>query len=132
MSAGLHDAVFVSTQCVIGKDCERGLFVLIGLIVFLGVAILFFVFGWLLWKKQRIDLVNAWHTRNVKKEDVPAYTKLMGLSLIAIGAGCLVTGIVACILEETLGWIALPVGFVVGFALIWKAQKKYNGGKMIS
>ena len=105
---------------------------LIGLIVLLGVAILFFSFGWLLRKKQRIDLVNAWHTRNVKKEDVPAYTKLMGLSLIAIGAGCLVTGIVACILEETLGWLALPVGFVAGFALIRKAQKKYNGGKMIS
>ena len=105
---------------------------LIGLIVFLGVGILFFVFGRLLWKKQRIDLVNAWHTRHVKQEDVPAYTKLMGLSLIAIGAGCAVTGIVACILEETLGWLALPVGFVVGFALIRKAQKKYNGGKAIS
>ena len=105
---------------------------LIGLIVFLGVGILFFVLGWLLWKKQRIDLVNAWHTRNVKQEDVPAYTKLMGLSLIAIGASCAVTGIVACILEETLGWLALPAGFVAGFALIWKAQRKYNGGKMIS
>ena len=77
-------------------------------------------------------LAGIWHRRNVKKEDVPAYTKLMGLSLIAIGAGCLVTGIVACVLEETLGWLALPAGFVVGFALIWKAQKKYNGGKMIS
>ena len=105
---------------------------LIGLIVLLGVAILFFAFGWLLRKKQRIDLVNAWHTRNVKEEDVPAYTKLMGLSLIAIGAGCLVTGIVTCMFEENLGWLALPVGFVAGFALIWKAQKKYNGGKMIS
>ena len=105
---------------------------LIGLIVLLGVGILFFVFGWMLWKKQRIDLVNAWHTRNMKKEDVPAYTKLMGLSLIAIGAGCLVTGIVACILEETLGWLALPVGFVAGFALIRISQKKYNGRKMIS
>ena len=105
---------------------------LIGLIVLLGVGILFFVFGWLLWKKQRIDLVNAWHTRNVKPDDVPAYTRLMALSLIAIGAGCLVTGIVACLLEENLGWLALPVGFVVGFALIRKAQKKYNGGKMIS
>ena len=105
---------------------------LIGMIVLLGVGILFFVFGWLLWKKQRIDLVNAWHTRHVKKEDVPAYTRLMGFSLIAIGAGCIVTGVVACVFEENLGWLALPVGFVVGFALIRKAQKKYNGGKMIS
>ena len=105
---------------------------LIGLIVFLGVGILFFVLGTLLWKKQRMDLVNEWHTRNVKPEDVPAYTRLIGLSLLAIGAGCVVTGIVACIFEEALGWLALPAGFVVGFALIWKAQKKYNGGKMIS
>ena len=105
---------------------------LIGLIVLLGVGILFIVFGWMLWKKQRIDLVNAWHTRHVKQEDVPAYTRLMGLSMITIGAGCAVTGIVACILEETLGWLALLAGIVAGFALIWKAQKKYNSGKMIS
>ena len=105
---------------------------LIGLIVFLGVGILFLVLGAVLWKKQRIDLVNAWHTRHVKKEDVAAYTKLIGLSLIAIGVGCVITGVVACIFENNLGWIALPVGFVVGFALIWKAQKKYNGGKLIS
>ena len=105
---------------------------LIGLIVFFGVGILFLALGAVLWKKQRIDLVNAWHTRHVKKEDVPAYTRLIGLSLIAIGAGCMITGLVACIFEEKLGWIALPVGFLVGFALIWKAQKKYNGGKMIS
>ena len=105
---------------------------LIGLVVFLGVGILFLALGAVLWKKQRIDLVNAWHTRHVKKEDVAAYTKLIGLSLIAIGVGCIVAGVVACIFEENLGWIALPLGFIVGFALIWKAQRKYNGGKMIS
>lgn len=105
---------------------------LIGLIVFFGVGILFFALGTLLWKKQRIDLVNAWHTRNVKQEDVPAYTRLMGLALIAIGAGCVLTGLVACILEEPLGWLALPAGFAVGFALIFQAQKKYNGGRMLS
>ena len=105
---------------------------LIGLIVFLSVGILFLALGTVLWKKQRIDLVNAWHTRHVKKEDVAAYTRLMGLSLIAIGVGCVITGVVACIFENNLGWIALPIGFVVGFALIWKAQKKYNGGKIIS
>ncbi len=105
---------------------------LIGLIVFLSVGILFLALGTVLWKKQRIDLVNAWHTRHVKKEDVAAYTKLMGLSLIAIGVGCVITGVVACVFENNLGWLALPVGFVVGFVLIWEAQKKYNGGKIIS
>ena len=105
---------------------------LIGLIVFLSVGILFLALGTVLWKKQRIDLVNAWHMRHVKKEDVAAYAKLMGLSLIAIGVGCVITGVVACVFENNLGWLALPVGFVVGFVLIWEAQKKYNGGKIIS
>lgn len=105
---------------------------LFGMIILLGVGILCFVFGWLLWKKQNISLVNEWHTRNVKKSDIPAYTKLMGFALLAIGAGCVLTGIIALGFEKPLGWIALPVGFLAGFALIFKAQKKYNGGKMIS
>ena len=73
---------------------QGGISMLIGLIVFLGVGILFFVLGTVLWKKQRMDLVNEWHTRNVKPEDVPAYTRLIGLSLLAIGA------VVAVGLEE--------------------------------
>lgn len=104
----------------------------IGLIVFLAVGVLGFVFGGLLWKKQKISLVNEWHTRNVKQADVPAYTRLLGLALIAIGAGCVSTGVIALGFEEPLGWLALPVGFLVGFALIRRAQKKYNGGKLIS
>ncbi len=105
---------------------------LFGMIVLLGVGALCFAFGWLLCKNQKISLINEWHTRNVKKADVPAYTKRMGLGLIAMGAGCVLTGTVALGLEEPLGWTALAIGFVVGFVLMVTAQKKYNGGKVIS
>ena len=105
---------------------------LFGMIVLLGVGALCFVFGWLLWKRQKISLIHEWHTRNVKRADVPAYTKQIGLGLIAIGTGCVLTGTVALGLEEPLGWIALAIGFVVGFGLMIAAQKKYNGGKVIS
>ena len=50
----------------------------------------------------------------------------------SVVTGGIITRETSCIFEETLGWLALPVGFFVGFALIRKAQKKYNGGKMIS
>ena len=99
-----------------------------GMIVFLAVGILCLVFGLLLWKKQKLSLVHDYHTRNVKKEDVPAYTRLMGFGLLAIGAGCVLTGGVALGLEQPLGWIAFPAGFLGGLALILLAQKKYNGG----
>lgn len=105
---------------------------IVGLIVFLGVGILFLVLGWVLWKQQKISLVNGWHTRNVKKEDVPAYTRLMGFALIAIGAGCAITGIVAVLLEQPLGWLALALGFIAGFVLIFRAQRKYNEGRLLS
>ena len=99
-----------------------------GMIVFLAVGILCFVFGLLLWKKRRISLVHDYHTRKVQEADVPAYTRLMGFGLLAIGAGCVLTGVVAFGLERPLGWIAFPAGFLVGLALILRAQKKYNGG----
>ena len=101
---------------------------LFGMIVFLSVGILFLVLGAVLWGKQKISLVNEYHTRKVKPEDVPAYTKRMGLAMIAIGAGCVLTGVIALWLEKPLGWIALAVGFAVGFVLIHRAQKTCNGG----
>ena len=101
---------------------------LFGMIVFLGVGILFLVLGTLLWKKQKIGLIHEYHIQNVRKEDVQAYTRLMGFAMIAIGAGSVITGVVALGLEEPLGWIALPAGFLVGFVLIHKAQKTCNGG----
>ena len=81
---------------------------LFGMIVFLGVGALSLALGALIWKKQRIELVNEYHTRDVKKEDVPAYTRQIGLALIVIGAGCVLTGAIALGLEKPVGWIALP------------------------
>ena len=101
---------------------------LFGMIVFLAVGLLCLVFGLLLWKKRRISLVHDYHTRKVKEADVPAYTRLLGFGLLATGAGCILTGVVALGLEEPLGWIAFPAGFLVGLALILRAQKKYIGG----
>ena len=101
---------------------------LFGMIVLLSVGLLCLVLGLLIWKKQKIDLINAWHTGKVKPEDVPAYTRLMGLGLMGIGAGCVLTGVVALGLGAPLGWIALPLGFAAGLGLILRAQKRYNGG----
>lgn len=101
---------------------------LFGMIVLLSVGILFQVLGLLLRKKQKLQLIHDYHVGKVKPEDVPAYTRLMGLGMQAIGAGCLLTGLIAAGLEQPLGWIALPLGLVVGVALFHKAQKTYNGG----
>ena len=99
-----------------------------GMIVFLAVGLLCIVLGFLLWKKQRISLVHDYHTRKIREEDVSAYTRLLGFGLLAVGAGCVLTGVVALGFEQPLGWIAFPVGFLAGLVLLVMAQKKYNGG----
>lgn len=99
-----------------------------GMIVFLVVGVLCCILGLLLWKKQKLSLLHDYHIRNVKEADIPAYTRRMGFGLLAIGAGCLLTGVLAFGLEQPLGWIAFPVGFLVGLVLMLRAQKRYNGG----
>ena len=44
----------------------------IGLIVLSVVGFLCLGVGLALWKKQKIELIHDYHTRNLKPEDVPA------------------------------------------------------------
>ena len=101
---------------------------LFGMIVFLAVGLLCVVLGLLLWKKQKLSLVHDYHVKNVKEEDIPAYTRQMGLGLLAIGAGCVLTGVLVFGLERPVGWAAFPLGFAVGLVLMLRAQKRCNGG----
>lgn len=97
-------------------------------IVCMAVGLLCIVLGLIIWKKQKISLIHDYHHENVKKEDVPAYTRLTGIGLIIAGTGCCITGIVDFVFKTLLGWIAFILGFVFGMILINKAQKEYNDG----
>ena len=97
-----------------------------GVIVEFAAGMLCIVLGLLLWKKQRISLLHDYHSRNVKKEDVAAYTFRMGIGLILIGIGIIVTGLLD-LAYSPLWWIPMAAGFAAGLIVIGKAQIKYNG-----
>ena len=99
---------------------------LLGTLVEFAVGTVCIVLGYLLWKKQKISLVHDYNCRNVKEEDVPAYTRQVGQGLINIGTGLLVTGILD-MFYSPLWWIPFASGFLLGMILIGRAQKKYNG-----
>ena len=99
---------------------------IIGVLTEEAVGILCIVLGAVLWKKQKVSLVHEYHYKNVKKDDIPAYTRLLGIGLIAIGAGICVAGLFNW-LESSFWWIPMLVGFIAGFAVMNKAQKTYNG-----
>ena len=104
---------------------ETGL--IIGLSVEFGVCILCIVLGLILWKKQKISMVHDYQHENVKTEDIPAYTRLIGIGLIIIGVGIGLMGVANLVDQIGLGFIAMGLGFVIGILIMHKAQKKYNG-----
>ncbi len=97
-----------------------------GVIIEAAVGLLCIVLGIILWKKQKVSLVHDYQYKNVKKDDIPAYSRLLGIGIILVGAGICVTGIMN-LFESSLWWIPLLVGVVAGFLVMHRSQKKYNG-----
>ncbi len=100
-----------------------------GVIIDWAVGALCIVLGLLLWKKQKITLLHDYHYKHVKKEDIPAYSRQMGMGLIVIGAGIFMTGLFSLV-NSSLWWVPLVAGFVLGIIILYRAQKKYNGSVM--
>ena len=100
---------------------------IVEVIVFCAVGILLTVLGLVTWKKQKIDLIHDYHCQNVRPEDVPAYTRAMGIGQIVIGAGLCVTGVLCCFLEGPVSLITLVIGIIGGLIIFHKAQMRYNG-----
>jgi len=96
-----------------------------GLIVMSAIGILLIVLGLVLWLKQKITLVHSYHYGHVKEKDIAGYTKTMGIGLIIMGAGSLITGIVLPF-KPGLCFIFFGIGLVAGIVFLIKAQTKYN------
>ena len=97
-----------------------------GVIIDLAVGALCVVLGLLVWKKQKVSILHDYHYKNVRKSDLPAYTRQIGIGLIIIGLGIIITGFLN-LADSSLWWISLLAGFIVGLIILYKAQKKYNG-----
>jgi flagellar biosynthesis protein FlhB len=90
------------------------------------IGVIFVIVGWLIWKKQKINLIHSYHYDKVAEADKKHYTAIMGKGTIIIGLGIFVTGIIDFITQTGLGWIAFGVGFVTGLGFMIYAGLKYN------
>ncbi len=97
-----------------------------GVVIEFAVGVVCVIMGLLLWIKQKVSILHDYHYKNVRKEDIPAYTRQMGIGLIIIGSGVSITGMLN-LTYSSLWWIPLLAGFVLGLIVIYIAQKKYNG-----
>ncbi len=99
---------------------------LAGLIVCLSAGIPCIALGLIVWKKQNISLVHEYHRTRVRKEDVAAYTRLIGLGLLVIGIGACLTGLTCFLLNTLKGWAFFGLSLMAGIMLFIRAQKKYQ------
>jgi tellurite resistance protein TehA-like permease len=102
--------------------------VIFGVIVLFAVGALCVVLGLILWKKQKISLVHDHQRNHVSEEDVPAYCRMMGISMIVIGVAIALDGVANLFSWESLGYAALAVGILGSLVIMHRAQKQYNGG----
>ena len=94
---------------------------------FIVVGIILSALGLLIWKKQDASILHSYHHQNVKEEDLPAYTQQMGIGQIVSGLGLCLTGVLRLFTKTFVSWIPLIAGLAAGFAIMHKAQMKYNG-----
>jgi hypothetical protein len=90
------------------------------------VGILFIVFSILFIKFKKIDLLQEYHRDKVKEEDKNIVCNLMGIGMLIIGLGLIVTSVIFGITESVLSFIALGFGFLFGLLTMLYTTIKYN------
>ncbi len=96
-------------------------------IAFAVVGIVLIVLGILTWKKQTTAFLHSYHYKNVKEEDLPEYTKQMGIGQIVVGIAFCLAALFRILSQMTVSWVVLVAGLAAGFVLILKAQSNHNG-----
>ncbi|MEF9917369.1 MAG: DUF3784 domain-containing protein [Lachnospiraceae bacterium] len=91
-------------------------------------GLLFISLGYLIWIKERINLIHDYHWTKVKEANKKPYTRLMGKSMIVMGVGFIFSAILSVFIEPVLCSIPACVLFVFGLCIMIYAQKKYNHG----
>ena len=75
-----------------------------------------------------VRTVHRHNRRRVSQEDIPAYSRMMGIGTMVIGASVAVAaGLLMLSGQEAFYWI-IAAGCVAGLAGMAFAQFRYNGG----
>ena len=100
-------------------------FILTGVLLAL-LGVLFAVLGWLIWKKQKMNLIIRYHCDKVREENKEAYCRLAGIGVFLMGLGFFLSGIFTVFFQSVFTFIPMAAGLVIGIALLISAVVKYN------
>ena len=89
-------------------------------------GLLFLVIGWMIWKKERMDLLHDYHRHRVSAEDKKRFCALCGMGVGVIGIGMLLTAVLFAFTGKLWSLFAFVGGFLVGTVMLIWAIGKYN------
>ena len=98
------------------------------LLLMLSVGLFFFWLGGNVLFKQRIDLIISYHHKRVSEQNIKVYTRLVGISLLIIGSGCVLSGILSLFIGAKYSILATLCSLPLAFFVMNIAQSKYNKG----
>ncbi len=90
------------------------------------VSAIAFALAFLLYSKQKISLLHAYHMHHIKQEDIPAYCKHMGMGFCVMGAGALLSAILCIALQNMQGMFLFFIALAVSIMLFIHAQKCFQ------
>ena len=99
---------------------------IVGVAITGSIGILIIVLGWLLWKKEKINILHDYHVNKVFPENKTAFCRLSGSGLILIGSGLLITSVILSITDAAYSFICFAVCFIIGLLMLITAGMKYN------
>ena len=108
------------------KGAQHMIGKIIGILITGGIGGLFIVLGFLLWKKQMINLLHDYHVDKVTPENRKAFCRLTGMGLIVIGVGLVITAVILGITDSAHSFILFAACFVIGLIIMIAAGMKYN------
>ena len=99
---------------------------IIGVAVTGGVGVLLTVLGWLIWRKEKIELLHDYHRDRVAPENRRAFCAMSGGGVLLTGVGLLITAALFGLTESLYSFLPFAAGFVAGVALLIAAGRRYN------
>lgn len=99
---------------------------MIGAIVIGLIGFTFIVFGYFIWKKEKISLLHSYHYDKVTNENKKAFCVISGIGVTIIGVGLLITSIIIGITDSEWSFVAFIIGFVIGLIMLIYAGLRYN------
>ena len=100
-------------------------FIIIG-ILFLLISVSFIILGFMIWIKQKMNLIISHHCDKVSERNKKAYCTMFGIGMIIMGAGFGLTGILTFFIHSLLIFVPMTLGLIIGIALIIISGAKYN------